>query len=250
MTEADNSNDVLDPQESQVAEPTAPPAEPTDPPADPQAPAQEPSEPEPPEDPDERILHKLRSWQGRRDAELIQKIKQEVASVIPRPLPTPQTPLEPTADPFTQPKEWFRQMREIEESERAQKTYVFNQTLVSAIQNTLAQDQSLLDPANEDLRNEVMEEIRKASVDMSMDPRFAGALVVNNARATVYARRLSQPKNPLSGNRKLAVPVGGTQPTATDPTPAKSKVKLDEHAARLAQKLKLSEEKVAKILEK
>ncbi len=248
MTEAINENGVVDPQNPPETEPTDPPVDPPDtPPADPQNP---PQDPPPPEDPDERVLQKIRSWQGRRDAELLQKIDQRLSSLQQSTsTPTqPHVPEQPTADFYQEPATWFKQMREIEDREKAQKTQAYNTTLVNSIQATLAQDTNLNDPANESLKNEIWEEIRKSQVDANMDPRFAGPLVVNAARAAVYARRLSQPKNPLQGNQRLNVPVGGTTPSASVPPKSAPKVKLDEHAARLAQKFGMSDEDVAKVL--
>lgn len=218
---------AVEPQE----EPTLPPGT-TEPAGEPAAPQQEPEV-----SLEEKILHKMQSWVGRRDQQLMESLKgmvQQPAAAVAKAAP----------DPAENANEWFDYMYQ----QRVSQVQRYNDTLYKT--GTTMIDSDPVVQADAGIKDEIVQEIQsgRVQINRNLDPETAAAVAVSMAKANVLTRRMTQPKNPLAGNKPTGTPKGGIAPPAAAPAPKVKLGKVSGLARSAAKRWGYSDEEMAKVL--
>lgn len=232
--------------------PGAPPETPLEtPPESPVLPPETPVETPPAEAPltpeDEAVLHKMQSWQGRRDVDLraeMDRRDQALIGQIREMIPAAAAPVVDTPDPATDANAWF----EHKLGEKVKSEQDYNQTLISTGQAILNQDP--LVKADPKMADEIYQEIQsgRVPVNRQLDAGMAANIAIAQAKANIFTRRMTTPANPLQTNTPATVPVGGVTPPATPPVPAVKVPEMTDMAKQAAARWNYTDKEVAKIL--
>lgn len=226
-------------------DPGAEPNEPTEP-TEPQS--TEPIEPTEPVEPipltPDQIVEKsnqmMQSWLGRRDADLLQRIGQQIDQKIGA--------IQPSGDPIDygqkildDPKGVINEVL----TDRERVGMAFNQQVINTAAQIMDNDVLFKDA---ELGKEVVEDIRVnfGQVNRNLPPQYAADLLVKTAVANVYRKREGTKTNPLAGNTPATGPLG----TVTPPNAATTKVKIPKissMAKELATKFGYKEKDLARV---
>lgn len=237
-----------------MPEPTGtPPDEGNEPGADktpvesPVIPEETPPETPPEMSPEEKRDHDLRSWIGRRDAEIrteMEKRNQVILEEIRQIRAGEGIPPAETPDPSLDADAWFE--HKLRQKETAQKTYY--DTLVKTGTTLLQQDE--LAKNDPELTQEIYQEIQQGRViiDQTLPAETAAALAIASAKSNVLTRRITKKTNPLAGNVPSDVPKGGIAPPAAPTKPAVKLPEMSDLVKRKAKEWGYSDEVVAEIL--
>lgn len=240
---------MTDPQnpETPPEEPTGQEPGPEEPPVEEPTLEEEPQVEEPPEpqEPEEsledKILHKMQSWYGRREQALMDRIQQMV------PQGQQEQAYEQNApDPSSDADAWL----EYKLSKKAATEQKYVQNLYQSGMQYIAQDPAV--QADNTLQEEILQEVNsgRVPVNRQMDPQSAAQQAVLIAKANVLTRRMTQPKNPLQNNQPSNTPRGGVKP----PEPkGKKPPKVENLSSLTKQKARqwgYSDEELAKIFGK
>jgi hypothetical protein len=237
------------PVETPGQEPVEAPETPPEPPVIPEAtPPETPPETPPPEmSPEEKRDHDMRSWIGRRDAEIraeMERQNQIILNEIQGIKAGPGTPAAEAPDPSVDADAWF--IHKTQERENAQIKY--NETLVKTGTALLEQDE--LTRNDPELTQEIFQEIQQGHVviDRTLAADRAARIALSEAKSNVLTRRILKKTNPLDKNKPVEVPVSGITPPATPPTPPVKLPKMSALATSAAQRWGMTDEEVAKVL--
>ena len=220
-------------------EPTLPPST-EEPPAEPE---------EPPLDTiEERILHRLQSWQGRRDAELREEMRRREEALLNRvteviPQATAAAPME-EPDPSVDPDRWFEHKLQQKVSEEQK----YNQSLINSGQQIMSQDPLI--KADPKLADEIYEEVQSGRVviNRQLSPQEAAAFAIAQAKSNVLTKRMMTKANPLENNKPVNTPIGGVKPPAAPASPVVKPPEMSDIAKQAASRWGFSDEELAEIL--
>ena len=205
-----------------------------------------PAEPAPEMSPEEKRDHDMRSWIGRRDAEIrteIDRQNQAILEEIRGIKAGTGTPAE-APDPSVDAGAWLD--HELKQREGEQTTY--QNTLIKTGTALLQQDE--LVKADPELGQEIYQEIQQGRVliDRSLPPQTAATLAIASAKSNVLTRRMTKKVNPLAANTPTTVPVSGIAPSAPSPTPTVKLPKMSKLAQETQKRYGMTDEEVAKVL--
>lgn len=230
---------VVTPPETPVE---TPPESPTLPPETP------PVEPPPEVTPEEKRDHDMKSWIGRRDAEMRtemdrrdQTLLAEIRGMAPG---APITPAE-APDPSLDADAWFEHKLQ----QRVSTEQDYNSKLITVGTALIGQDEVV--KANPEMANEIYQEIQSGRVPImrNVAPEIAAQIAVTQAKSNILTNRMMKKANPLAGNTPATVPTGGITPPATPSAPAVKLPKMSDLASSAAKRWGMSDEDVAKALE-
>jgi len=200
--------------------------------------------------PEEKREHDMKSWIGRRDAELraeIQQGQQTTIEAIRGMMPPPASPPPAEApDPAMDADAWFEHKLQKKQSDVAQ----FNETLIRTGAAMLQQDELIkTDPG---LANEIYQEVQsgRVQIDRNLPAETAAAVVVATAKSNILSRRVLNKPNPLAGNAAgVTGPVGGVTPPPVPKTvPAQKMPEMSDYAKAYAKRTGMTEAEVIKAL--
>lgn len=223
-----------------------------EPPESPVLPPETPPEtpPEPVMTAEEKRDHDMKSWIGRRDAELKQEMEQreqallqKIGGLIQQPPGAPVAPVE-APDPSQDADAWFE--HKLQAKVTAETTY--NNTLIQTGTAIVQQDELVkTDPT---LANEIYEEVKSGRVQINrlLPPDVAASVVVATAKANVLTRRMLKKPNPLAGNTPSTAALGSVAPPAAPAAPAVKVPKMSSLASKAAKRWGFSDEEVAETL--
>lgn len=219
--------------------PTLPPETPTgEPPAEPMT-------------PEEKRDHDMKSWIGRRDADIKQEMErrdqallEKIATILPQ--QAPGVPAEPAEapDPSEDANAWLE--HKLQEKMSAETNY--NNTLIQTGTAIVQQDELVkVDPT---LAQEIYDEAQsgRIQVNRALSAEVAAAMVVATAKNNVLTRRLLNKPNPLARNQPATAPLGSVVPPAAPAAPVVKKPKLSPLASQAAKRWGFSDEEVAETL--
>lgn len=240
----------VEPTATPTATPTGtPPVEPGQEPVEsPTLPEPTPTEPPPPMTPEQQRDHDMKSWIGRRDAELLQKVEtnnaallEQIGQIVPQPA-APTAPVAP--DPTEDANAWFKYM--LQDAVKGDQT--FNETVVKTGTAILQQDELVkTDPT---LGKEIYDEISsgRVPINKTLAPEVAASVAVSTAKANILSKRLLTPVNPLGANTPTTEPLGGIAPPAAPPAPPVKLPPMSDLAKDAMKRWNISEEEALKIL--
>lgn len=196
---------------------------------------------------EDKILHKLQSWQGRRDAEMREDLERRERAILERlgsGFNQPQALQQPQPDPTEDADAWF----EYKLGQKVQAEQSYNTTLYQSGMQMIEQDPLIkTEPA---LKNDIVQEIQsgRVQINRSLDPQTAAAVAISMAKSNVLTRRMTQPQNPLGGNTPNPTPKGGIAPPAPKQKAGPKLGKVSPLAKRYAKQWGYSDEEMAKVL--
>lgn len=179
---------------------------------------------------------RLQTWLGRRDADLIDKIKERMAP--------PPDPGDVRDKMMEDPQGFFRTMQQQVDRERT-----------ARMNDVLAKAGGILDtdPLYDDkaFGNEVVNEIKRlaGNIDPSLSTAAAAKMLVSDATLAVERKRRAAPKNPLAGNTPQNTGEGIKPAAGGKKKPPKVELESDL-AKRMAAKWGYSDEKLAELFGK
>jgi hypothetical protein len=225
-------------------EPVVEGQQPTESPTLPETPS-EPSESE--MSPEDKILHKMQSWWGRREAELKQEMtkrEQAMLEAVRGLQPQSAASVEEAPDPTMDADAWFEHKLQ----QRVKREQDFNEKLIRAGTAMVQQDE--LVKANPKLADEVYEEVRsgRVQINRNLPPEQAARVAVIEAKANILSRQILTKPNPLAGNTGITEPVGGIKPPPPKPKATPKMPEMSDYAKAYAEKMGMTPEQVAEAL--
>ena len=181
----------------------------------------------------EQREHNLKSWIGRRDTDLFEKIKTVQAP--------PADPSESRDKLLENPEGFFNEML----NRKEQQTSAYMSSVVTGAGSLMEVDPLFKD---RDFGNEVVKEITKIAqnVDKSLPTKIASERLVSEATLAVIRRQKATPTNPLAENK----PTGGLG-SVSPPSGASKKAvkapKISGMAKKYADKWGYTPEKLAEL---
>jgi len=224
------------------AEPTEP-QEPTEP--------TEGTEPAEPQDVDEalvdRIVQKVKSYQGRKLTEMEQRLQQHNMGLLQQMqqnLQQQSKPKETPPDPSEDATAWYRYMRKQETVEQQQKFGTIGTIAQGLIQrDPLVQQYPQL---GEMIAQDILQ--NRGSIDLEMTPTASARQAVLAAKDRILTGQALQKQNPLSKNQPANVPLGNVAGPGNTKTGKKVKLpKLDPLTKKMAKKWGYSDEDLARV---
>jgi len=199
--------------------------------------------------PEDKILHKLQSWAGRRDAELraeIQQREQALLETIRGMTPSSQAgqPQEEAPDPTMDADKWF----DYKLQQRVSREMEFNKKVITAGTQIVQQDELVkTDPK---LANEIYDEVQSGRVilNRNLPAEEAAQVAVAQAKANVLTKRFLSKATPLGQNKGIQQPVGGITPPPSQRKPAVKVPEMSDLAKDAAKRWGFTEEEVAETL--
>lgn len=233
-------------QEPAVTPPETPPESPTLPVAEP-PPETPPAEPPPEMTPEEKRDHDMRSWIGRRDAEIrteMDRRDQALLAAIQEGRAIPETPPTETPDPSVDADAWLEHKLQ----QKVTTAQQFNEKLIRTGAAILQQDEMV--KADPKLADEIYQEIQSGRVPImrTLTPEAAADIAIAKAKSNILTKRATIKPNPLAGNTPVTTPVGGITPPAAPAAPAVKVPKMSSLATAAAKRWGMTDEEVAKAL--
>uniref|UniRef100_A0A6M3LHV9 Uncharacterized protein n=1 Tax=viral metagenome TaxID=1070528 RepID=A0A6M3LHV9_9ZZZZ len=203
---------------------------------------------------EDRVIHKLQSWQGRREKEQEDKLYGRIAELFNKqqrvPVQQPYQPEDPEPDPDLDVRQWYDWRQRQDRVRAVTQQQAADQAYFGTINTVRHSDDAIHEATLKEIQhNQNMDPY----TGQPMTPSADAMLNYNNALRRILESRLAPPsegQNPLASNQPPPRGLGVSQPAQQMRSAATMPRNLSPEAQKLINRSGWNADKVRKVLEK